>query len=81
MAEPRKSAGIGVWPLLIGVAAVILAVVLFFLSGPVDEPTPTPDSPAATGTVGEPAGSTGATPQPGAPSGTEVPADTAPAAN
>lgn len=76
MADPRtpgSSRTIGIWPILLGVAAVILAAALFFMSGPVEEPVPTPGSPAATGTAGQPAGVTGEPPQPGAPSGADAP--------
>lgn len=70
MAE-RNSGGLGPWPLVVGAALVIAAAVLFFTRGEVPVPTPLPDSPAATGTAGEPAGTTGVvTPQPGAPAGT-----------
>lgn len=70
MAE-RNSGGLGPWPLVIGAALVIAAAVFFFTRGEVPAPTPLLDSPAATGTAGEPAGTTGvATPQPGAPAGT-----------
>lgn len=72
MATPGnpRSTGINPWLLVIGAAAVILVVVLFLLSGPVEAPMPAPDSPAATGTAGEPSGEAGEIP-PGAPG--EVP--------
>lgn len=73
MAEP-PARDIGVWPLVIGAALVILAAVFFFTRGEVPEPTPLPDSPAATGTAGHPAGTTGPAPQPGAPAGADAPA-------
>ncbi|SEH84568.1 hypothetical protein [Paracoccus alkenifer] len=72
MALPRESSGIGIWPMVIGVAAVILAAVLFFMFVPIQKPVPTPDSPAALGIDGEPAGATGAGVQPGTPQGTEA---------
>lgn len=73
--NPRSSGGIGVWPLVIGAAAVILVVVLFLMGGPVKEPVPLPDSPAAHGTAGQPSGVTGElSPHPGAPAGAEAPA-------
>ena len=75
MAE-RPAREIGVWPLVIGAAVIILAAVFFFTRGEVPEPTPLPDSPAATGTAGQPVGTTGPEPQPGAPAGAEVPAGT-----
>lgn len=67
--NPRPTRGISPWALVLGAAAVILVVVLFLMSGPVQEPVPSPDSPAATGAVGEPSGTTGQTSdaQPGAP--------------
>lgn len=71
MANPGnpRSGGMSPWTLVLIAAAVILVVVLFFLSAPLQRPTPTPDSPAATGAVGEPAGTTGQTSeaQPGPP--------------
>lgn len=76
MADPRTSrtpGGFRVWPLVLGAVVVILAAVLFFMSGPVEEPVPTPGSPAATGTAGTPAGVTGEGAQPGAPAGAEAP--------
>lgn len=66
--------GIAPWPLVLGAAAIILAAVLFLMSGPVKEPVPTPGSPAATGVVGVPSGVTGASPHPGAPAGADAPA-------
>ena len=68
---PRRS--VAPWPLVIAAAAVILAALWFFMASDVEEPVPTPDSPAATGTAGEPAGTTGASPQPGAPVGADAP--------
>lgn len=73
MALPRETSGIGIWPLIFGVAAVILAAVLFFMLVPIQRPVPTPDSPAALGIEGAPAGVTGDGLRPGAPEGTEVP--------
>ncbi|MBB1490757.1 MULTISPECIES: hypothetical protein [unclassified Paracoccus (in: a-proteobacteria)] len=70
MAPPgnsRSSTGVNPWLLVLAAAAVILVAVLFFMAAPVPEPTPLPDSPAAQGTAGEPAGETGDAPQPGAP--------------
>lgn len=78
MALPRESSGIGIWPMVIGVAAVILVAALFFMFLPIQEPVPTPDSPAALGIDGEPAGSTGAGVQPGAPEGADVPPEVVP---
>lgn len=83
MAQPRETStrepsGIGIWPLLLVVAAVILAAAVFFMSVPIKEPVPTPDSPAAMGIDGAPAGATGPEPQPGAPEGAEVPPAVAP---
>lgn len=65
--NPRPSTGINPWLLVLAAAAVILVAALFFMSAPVEPPTPTPDSPAAEGTVGEPAGATGDAAQPGPP--------------
>lgn len=59
MALPREPSGIGIWPLVLGVAAVILVAVLFFMFAPIQKPVPTPDSPAALGIDGAPAGATG----------------------
>ncbi|MRX51230.1 hypothetical protein GI374_12400 [Paracoccus sp. S-4012] len=62
---PRRRE-LGVWPLVIGAVIIILLAVLYF-SWEVEPPPPLPDSPVAQGTVGQPTGTTGATPQPGAP--------------
>lgn len=65
MADPRSTGpvarGVGVWPIVIAAVVVIGLVVWFFLGRGVQEPVPTPDSPAATGTAGQPAGTTGGT--------------------
>ncbi len=66
---------IGVWPLVIGAAIVIALAVWFFLDVGVQEPVPLPDSPAAQGATGAASGVTGATPEPGAPVGSNAPAD------
>lgn len=76
MAAPRRE--LGIWPLVIGAAIVILLALFIFTRGEVEPPTPLPDSPAATGSAGQPAGTTGDPPQPGAPAGVEPPADSAP---
>lgn len=66
MADPRSTGpvarGMGVWPIVIAAAVVIALAVWFFMGVDVQEPVPTPDSPAATGTAGEPSGTTGGTP-------------------
>lgn len=71
MAAPAPRRELGIWPIVIGAALVILAAVFFFMGADVPDPTPLPDSPAATGTAGEPVGTTGPAPQPGAPAGVE----------
>ena len=76
---PRRRE-LGIWPLVIGAVVVILLAVFFFSRG-VEDPVPLPDSPAATGTAGEPAGTTGDSAQPGAPAAIEAPADIPPAAD
>lgn len=76
--NPRPSTGINPWLLVLAAAAVILVAVLFFMSAPVEPPTPTPDSPAAEGTTGEPAGTTGDAAQPGAPGAAPPNPDLAP---
>lgn len=76
MSDPRNNPprrDLGVWPLVIGAAVVIALAVWFFTRGEVPVPQPLPDSPAAEGTAGEPAGVTGDTPHPGAPVGAEAP--------
>ena len=84
MASPGNSrsgsGGISPWTLVIIAAAVILAIVLFFLWAPLQAPVPSPDSPVATGTVGAPAGTTGQTSdaQPGAPGAAPANPDLAP---
>lgn len=82
MANPgnSRSGGISPWALVIGAATVILAAVLFFLLAPLQEPVPTPDSPAAAGAAGEPSGVTGQTSaaQPGAPGQAPANPDLAP---
>lgn len=65
MAAPRRE--LGIWPLVIGAAIVILLAIFIFTRGEVEPPTPLPDSPAVSGVAGEPAGTTGDPPQPGAP--------------
>jgi|GEM_PF-4767041 len=65
--NPRSSTGVNPWLLVIAAAAVILVAVLFFLFAPFGAPPPLPDSPAAHGTAGEPAGATGEVAQPGPP--------------
>ncbi|HRO13947.1 MAG TPA: hypothetical protein PLL33_02685 [Paracoccus sp. (in: a-proteobacteria)] len=86
MADPNSSRPggreIGVWPIVIGAAIVIGLAVWFFMDIGVQEPVPLPDSPVATGTVGQPSGVTGAASdnvdgaaaEPGAPVGSEAPA-------
>lgn len=71
---PASGRSISPWALVLAAFAVIALGVLFFNVVGVDDPVPTPDSPAATGTAGEPAGVTGTGPQPGAPVGAEAPA-------
>lgn len=77
MADPRPTrsgAGeIGILPIVIGAVIVIGLAVWFFLGVGIDEPVPLPDSPVATGTVGQPAGVTGEGPIPGAPPGADAP--------
>ncbi len=81
MADRRSTSRreLGVWPLVLG-AVVVIALAYWFFSDAanIEPPQPTPDSPVATGTVGEPVGSTGPVPQPGVPVGTEVPPSVAP---
>lgn len=78
--NPRTGSGINPWTLVIAAAAVILVIVLFFLFAPLQDPVPSPDSPVATGTVGQPAGVTGQTSaaQPGAPGAAPANPDLAP---
>lgn len=45
-----RSTGFNPWLLVLVAAAVILVAVLFFMSGPVDEPRPTPDLAPGTST-------------------------------
>ena len=78
--NPQSSRSISPWALVIGAAAVILVVVLFLMGMPLQEPVPTPDSPAAAGTAGQASGTTGQTSaaQPGAPGAAPANPDLAP---
>lgn len=79
--NPRTgSGGISPWALVIAASAIILVVVVFFLSAPLQEPVPLPDSPAAAGAAGQPSGTTGQTSatQPGAPGQAPANPDLAP---
>ncbi|WP_134724470.1 hypothetical protein [Paracoccus luteus] len=67
---------VGILPLVIGAVVVILLVLWFALGADVPDPVPLPDSPAAHGTAGQPAGTTGAAAEPGAPVGSQAPAGT-----
>lgn len=68
---PNRSRNMAVWPTVIAAAVVILLAVWFFMGVDVEDPVPTPDSPAATNTDGEPVGTTGPEPQPGTPPGVD----------
>lgn len=76
MSNPRNTPprrDLGIWPLVVGAAVLIALAVWVFTRGEVSAPRPLPDSPAAIGTAGEPAGVTGDTPRPGAPVGADAP--------
>lgn len=81
MADPRPPSRreLGVWPLVLAAIVIIAAAYWFFTDeAGIKAPKPLPDSPVATGTVGEPAGDTGPAPQPGAEVGADLPAGAKP---